>query len=302
MERRDFWREVLAIHGSVTPYIRQRVFVFGLWAALVWIVAAWTGIEATLGVAHYEIVGVVLALLLVLRTNSGYDRWWEGRKLWGGIVNQSRNLAMIGVAYGPRDPEWRDALLRWTAAFPHLARHSLRGERDLSDMAGLLNSEELRQVQTADHIALDGSMQVARLLETALANGEINEFAFMQAEQQRSELIDHLGACERILNTPLAKVVSIKIRRFLFLFLIVLPMAIAERCGALTPFLQVLVAYPLLSLDQIGIELENPFSVRRLSHLPLQDIGDTIQRNILALGEKPELARQNGRRELVANC
>lgn len=301
MERRDFWREVLAIHGSVTPYIRQRVLVFGLWAAVVCVIAAYSGIETSLGVAHYEIVGVVLALLLVLRTNSGYDRWWEGRKLWGGIVNQSRNLAMIGVAYGPKDPDWRDDFLRWTAAFPHLARHSLRGERDVSDLADLLSGEELRQLQNADHIALHGSMQVARLLENALENGDMNEFVFMQAEGQRSQLIDHLGACERILNTPLAKVVSIKIRRFLFLFLIVMPIAIVERCGALTPLLQILVAYPLLSLDQIGIELENPFSVRRLSHLPLQDIGNTIQRNVLALRDKPASVRLDGRRELAAS-
>ena len=301
MERRDFWHEVLAIHGSVTPYIRQRVIVFGFWAAFVWIVAVNTGIDATLGVAHYEIVGVVLALLLVLRTNSGYDRWWEGRKLWGGIVNQSRNLAMAGVAYGPKDPEWQEEFLRWTAAFPHLARHSLRGELDVSDLSGLLSSDELRQVQRADHIALHGSMQIARLLQSALEDGEMNEFAFMQAESQRSQLIDHLGACERILKTPLAKVVSIKIRRFLFLFLIVLPMTIAERCGALTPFLQVLVAYPLLSLDQIGIELENPFSVRRLSHLPLQDIGDTIQRNVLAFRDTSATFARNGQRELAAS-
>jgi putative membrane protein len=268
---------------------------------VVCVIAAYSGIETSLGVAHYEIVGVVLALLLVLRTNSGYDRWWEGRKLWGGIVNQSRNLAMIGVAYGPKDPDWRDSFLRWTAAFPHLARHSLRGERDVSDLADLLSGEELRQLQNADHIALHGSMQVARLLEDALENGDMNEFVFMQAEGQRSQLIDHLGACERILNTPLAKVVSIKIRRFLFLFLIVMPIAIAERCGALTPLLQILVAYPLLSLDQIGIELENPFSVRRLSHLPLQDIGNTIQRNVLALRDKPASVRRDARRELTAS-
>ncbi|MEZ6073522.1 MAG: bestrophin family ion channel [Pirellulales bacterium] len=210
----------------------------------------------------------------------------------GGIVNQSRNLAMAGIAYGPKDPTWRDAFLRWTAAFPHLARHSLRDERDLSDMSGLLTQDELREIERSDHIAIYGSMQVAQLLHVAHERGDMDGFAFLQAERQRGELIDHIGACERILKTPLAKVVSIKIRRFLFLFLTVLPLAIVDRSGVLTPFLQVLVAYPLLSLDQIGIELENPFSVRRLSHLPLQNIGDTIQRNVLALQEAPKLCEE----------
>ena len=94
-------------------------------------------------------------------------------------------------------------------------------------------------------------------------------FAFMRADDQRAQLIDHIGACERILATPLAKVVSIKVRHFIFLYLALLPLAIVDKSGMLTPFLTMLIAFPLLALDQIGIELENPFSVLRLSHLPL---------------------------------
>ncbi len=91
----DFWSEVFTLRNSVTPNIRRRVTVFGIFATLVWIVGTSTAWIPTSDVAPYEIIGVVLALLLVLRTNSGYDRWYEGRKLWGGIVNQSRNLAVI---------------------------------------------------------------------------------------------------------------------------------------------------------------------------------------------------------------
>ena len=114
---------------------------------------------------------------------------------------------------------------------------------------------------------------------------DISEQKQLEAERERSQLIDHIGACERILKTPLARVFSIKIRRFLFLYLAILPVAIVDRCGALTVLLTMLVAYPLLSLDQIGIELENPFSKARLSHLPLEEIGATIQRNVQRLDD-----------------
>lgn len=292
LERRDFWKEVLAVNGSVTPFVQRRVLFFGLWGTTVWLAATFLDVQTGFGVAPYEIIGVVLALLLVLRTNSGYDRWYEGRKLWGGIVNQSRNLGLIGATYGPSDREWRAAFLRWTAAFPHLAKHNLRGERDLDDLEALLRSEEIRELRRSDHMPLYASQQIAKLLRRARERGELDGFEFLRGDDQRSQLIDHIGACERILKTPLAKVVSIKIRRFLFLYLLLIPLAVVDRSGYLTPILTMLVSYPLLSLDQIGIELENPFSKSRLSHLPLDDISAAIERNVLALDPAPAMAER----------
>lgn len=283
MERRDFWREVFSLRGSVTTFVMKRVCVFGLYGALVWWVANFTHVQTGLGVAPYEIIGVILTLVLVLRTNSGYDRWYEGRKLWGGIVNQSRNLAVVGATYGPEDSAWRGAFLRWTAAFPHLARHGLRGERDFSDLGELLTTDEIDQLERAEHPPLFGSLQIARLLQAARRSNAMDGFAFMRADDQRAQLIDHIGACERILATPLAKVVSIKVRHFIFLYLALLPLAIVDKSGMLTPFLTMLVAFPLLALDQIGIELENPFSVLRLSHLPLDEISGKIEGNVMSL-------------------
>jgi ion channel-forming bestrophin family protein len=308
MDRRDFWKEVVSLSGSVTPFVMKRVCVFGLYGAVVWCLANYTHVHTGLGVAPYEIIGVILTLVLVLRTNSGYDRWYEGRKLWGGIVNQARNLAVIGTAYGPDDAAWRNAFLRWTAAFPHLARHSLRGETDLSDMRGLMTSDEIELLEQADHPPLFSSLQIGRLLRSARHHDAMDGYAFLRADDQRSQLIDHIGGCERILATPLAKVVSIKIRHFIFLYLALLPLAIVDKSGMLTPFLTMLIAFPLLALDQIGIELENPFSVRRLSHLPLSEITAKIQKNVMALENANEglleeeladvVSMRNGRRHL----
>jgi putative membrane protein len=130
--------------------------------------------------------------------------------------------------------------------------------------------------------------RLASLLRRALEEYDFDRFAFMQAEQQRNQLIDHIGACERILKTPLAKAFSVKIRKFLFLYLVALPFGLFDKAGMMTPTIVMLVAYPLLSLDQIGIELQNPFSARRLSHLPLNDICAAIQANLMALIEEDE--------------
>jgi ion channel-forming bestrophin family protein len=291
MERRDFWVEVFTFHGSVTPKVKSRVLLFGLFALLVAAAVHHWAIVTGLAVAPYEIVGVILALLLVLRTNSGYDRWYEGRKLWGGIVNQCRNLTLIGLSHGPKDLQWREQFVRWTAAFPHACRHSLRSERDLRDMEHILGKEATAQLAVAEHMPMFVARQLARMLREAIDSGTMDRFALIQAENERSQLIDHIGACERILKTPLATVFSIKIRRFLFIYLLALPFGLVDKTGLLSPVITMLVAYPLLALDEIGVELQNPFCRTRLSHLPLGDICTNIERNLLAALEDAKSGR-----------
>ena len=284
--REGFWRESLALHGSVTPRVMPHVLLFGFFACAI-CAAAWAidrhfkmqlGIEVT----PYEFVGVGLSVLLVLRTSAGYERWWEARKLWGGIVNQTRNLAISALSYGPQSAAWRESIVRWTAAFPHAARHSLRGEKPGPEVTNLLGEEAAARLAAADHMPGFVTMRIAELLREGCEQQQLDRFFFLQIDRERATLIDHIGACERILKTPLPRVYSIKIRRFILLFLMTLPLALLHRLNSdwLVPGLTVLVAYPLLALDQMGIELENPFSKRNLSHLPLDNISETIERNL----------------------
>ncbi len=281
MDRQDFWSQVFKLQGSVTPCVLGRVAFFTLFSTAVWVVYQYVEFHSGIAVAPYEILGVILALLLVLRTNSGYDRWYEGRKLWGGIVNQSRNLGMIGVVYGPQDHNWQNQFARWTAAFSHACRHSLRDDSNTQDMHDLIGQAEAEKLGNSQHMPMYVAGRLANMLRSAVASGGMDRFAFIQAEKERATLIDHIGACERIKRTPLAEVFSIKIRRFLFIYLTVLPIAIVDKMDVLTPLVTLLVAFSFLSLDQIGIELQSPFSPNRLSHLPLNSIASNIEENIL---------------------
>jgi putative membrane protein len=297
IDHKDFWAEVFAWRNTVSPWIIRRLTCFGLIAAAVWYVGTNTTLIPHSDIAPYELIGAALAVLLMLRTNTGYDRWYEGRKLWGGIVNQSRNLAQVGLTYGPSDPEWRSSFARWVAAFPHACRHSLRGEREISDMQELLG-DETAALRSAQHLPLYVTQRLADLLRDAVDDERMDRFAFMEAERQRTQLIDHIGACERILKTPLAKALSVKIRRFLVIYLIALPFGIFDRAGIMTPLIVMLVAYPLLSLDQISVDLQNPFSVKRVSHLPLGDICRNIEGNVMALLDNDRDEAQSLRPEL----
>jgi putative membrane protein len=306
-DRNGFWREALAIHGSTIPYVLPYVLAFGLVAAVVdglsWAIERTFQVQIAIEVAPYEVAGAVLGLLLVVRTNAGYDRWWEARKLWGGIVNQSRNLVISVLSYGPADATWRDRFVRWAAAFPHVARCSLRGEPPPPEVAALIGPDDADRVAKAEHMPSLVAMTLADLLRAACDQFQMDRFGFLQVDRERALLIDHVGGCERIVKTPLPLVYAIEVRRFIALFLLTLPFALLHKIENLwlVPLITMLVAYPLISLDQIGAELQNPFARCNISHLPLDDIAATIERNLKGLlsakqgtagSAKPEPDRQ----------
>jgi ion channel-forming bestrophin family protein len=288
----SFWRDACALNGSITPHVLPNVLLMGALACgvslIAYVAARWFGIYLALPIAPYEIVGASLAVLLVLRTNAGYDRWWEARKLWGGIVNQSRNLAISGLSYGPQDEAWRERFARWTAAFSVSAKMALRGEGTCPALTRLLGEEDAARVAATRHMPSTIALTLGRMLNEAVQYHGMDQFAFLQIDKERAQLIDHIGACERILKTPLALAYSIKIRRFIGSFLLSLPFALLHSLDnpLLVPLITMLVAYPLFSLDQLGVELQNPFNVKNLSHLPLDDIAGTIEANVLSLLEE----------------
>jgi putative membrane protein len=280
---RRFWRDAFALEGSSTPQVLSRGLKFTLIAVAVCGLNDLVHPDLGIEVGPYEFAGAALGVLLVLRTNAGYDRWWEARKLWGGIVNQSRDLSIAALSFGPSDPRWRALIVRWTAAFAHVTRRSLRDERSLPEVAALLGEDQARRIAESEHMPSYVSRTIAGLLREARDGLGLDSFAFLQIDRDRATLVDHLGGCERILSAPLPRAYSIHIRRFIFLYLATLPFPLLHQFGWLTPLVTMLIAYPILSLDQIGLELQNPFSTRNMGHLPLDEITSKIEKNLLAL-------------------
>jgi putative membrane protein len=279
----SFWTEIVQIEGSATPYVLGRTLVFGAIALAITVVEELTDPTISVPLTPYEILGAALGALLVLRTNAGYERWWEARRLWGGIVNQCRNLAVLALAHGPDDPQWRRSFVGWTAAFAHVVRRSLRGERALPELEPLIGAAEVERIASAHHMPSAVVYALERLLREAVEEHGMDRFALLRAQEERSRLMDHLGGCERILKTPLPTAYSIEIHQFVFVFLASLPFGILAKAGWLTPLVTMLVAFPILALDEIGVELQYPFSTANLNHLPLDRICQDLERNLTAL-------------------
>lgn len=279
-ESKSFIATALTWRGSVSPRVFSRVLVTASYALLAQVVTSHVP-HIVVPITPFEYSGAVLALILVLRVNAGHDRWWEARKIWGAIVNQSRNLALVIKAYAAPSASSQE-LLNWVAAWPHIMRESLRQERNLKEVEGLLGPSETERVRKAGHMPNYAGLKIANLLAQLKDEG-LDAWAFLRAETERSQLIDAIGACERIRSTRMPLVLAIKTRRFILMFLLLLPFALVDRAGWLTALVVALAAYPLFCLDEIGAELQNPFSPRNLSHLPLDEICSSITKNILEI-------------------
>jgi putative membrane protein len=280
-ESKSFMATALAWQGSVTPKVLPRVVVAAIYATLVCFVSTLVpafGIPIT----PFEYSGTVLALILVLRVNAGQDRWWEARKIWGSIVNQSRNLALVLYGYSETKNENVVTGLRWVAAWPHVMRESLRKEKSLVEVGELVGHHEAELLRKAENMSMYVSLKITEVLLEQRKLG-LDSFAFLRAETERSQLVDAIGACERIRNTRMPLVLAIKTRQFILFFVSLLPLGLVDSVGWMTPLIVALASYPLFSLDEIGAELQNPFSARNLSHLPLDQICKSISGNVMGL-------------------
>ncbi len=276
----SFWRDLSSIRDSVSGFVFWRAMIFSSITALVCVAEESLHEKLKVDLAPYEFAGFALSLLLVMRTNSGLERWWEARRLWGMLTNQSRNLAISGLTFGPNDPRWRQELVRWTTVFAHVARRSLRGEREFPEVAAIVGVEGASRIARAVHMPSYVATVIASILREAMDRDEISWAGFMQVDRERALLIDHIGGCERILKTPLPRAYSIEIRRFIFAFLITLPIPLFMKANMLAPLIAFMIAYPILALDEIGSALQNPFAKENLNSLPLDEICLMIETNL----------------------
>jgi len=276
----SFLQNALTLQGSITPRVIKKVFFIFLYSSFIAMIN-YIVPSVYLPIGPFEYAGLVMGLILVFRLNAGYDRWWEARKIWGNIVNQSRNLAIVVANYVSTDDLHAKAkLINYIKAMPFLVKNSLRAIESVDDIQHLIEKNELSHIVQSNNAPVVLSSMTADALNGFRNQNQLDSFAFLEAEKMRALILDCHGACERILKTPIPFVMAVKSRRFIFMFLMALPFAIVSTSIYITPFITALVAYALFSLDQIGVELQNPFSQNNLSHLPLDGICLSIEKNI----------------------
>lgn len=277
------------LRGSMVRQISLRVLACVIWSAVV--LAAYDmgltriAVPSTL----HTMVGLALGLLLVFRTNSSYDRFWEGRKLWGGMVNECRNLVRGALVHLDTDPELLHRLTRWTALFPYSAMNVLRGVKGLP--AGGLPPDQIAAAADAQHPTLAVASRLTECLREAHRKRLISDIVLVSLDRNVQLLVDYVGGCERIRKTPLPFAYVVHLRRSLVIYCFTLPFALVETFGWTTVLDVLLVSYTFFGIEEIGVQIEGPFGFDE-NDLPLEDICETIERNVLAMVKLEEGARE----------
>ncbi|MBK9029762.1 MAG: hypothetical protein IPL61_00210 [Myxococcales bacterium] len=272
-DTRDWFAILRGVRGTVLPRIAIRVLMVAGVGLVGTALRRYDVVDLAIPGIIHTMVGVALGLLLVFRTNASYDRYWEGRRLVGAMVNNARDLVRQGASY--LAPGADAALRDRTIALYVTIRRYLRDERTWPELEARLPAALLAELAAARCPPLVISRAIGDLLAAEAAAGRLSEHRLVMLDQAVSDLIDALGGCERILRTPVPFAYAHHIKGFLTLFCLSVPMALLPAMGWATGPAAAVVAYALFGIDEIGVEIEDPFGYDP-NDLPLEAIGDNL--------------------------
>lgn len=228
-------------------------------------------------IAVYSLLGFVISLLLVFRTNTAYDRWWEGRKLWGAIVNDSRNLALKINAIESIKSErifFKNTISNFCfSSKNHLRDQVIEGELNFNDF-----EEQLGHANT-DHKPLFFINRIQSKLYDLKSQGKISDNEWLMLDKNLNAVVDSIGGCERIKNTPIPYSYSLFIKKFIFIYVITLPLAFVNQFSYFSAFIATFVFYALVSMEVLAEEIEDPFGEDD-NDLPIDQICERIKQNV----------------------
>jgi len=229
----------------------------------------------------FTIFGVILSIFLSFRNTACYDRWWEGRKLWGALIATTRHLCRDSHVL---DNQTREMLLYRMMLFTHLLRDRLRQQtpsiQDYQATTGFepKSFEQLPMQINPSQWVLE---QMQKELVQQYKQGKISDIIYNNLNQHTVALGDIQAGCDRILSTPLPFSYSVLLHRAVYSFCFILPFSLQANLGLWTPILVGLIAYMLLGLDELSAELEEPFGLQD-NDLPLDSIVRLVERETLS--------------------
>jgi ion channel-forming bestrophin family protein len=249
-------------------------------------------IKITCPPTPFTIAGAALAIFLAFRNSAAYDRWWEGRKLWGGLVNASRTLGRQVITFiddhGQEAEVVRREVLYRHIAYLNVLRCQLRRQEPVGELTNLVTREEAISLQNEKNLAArllhDNGVSLAR----ALRRGWLSEERHARLDATLTEIISLQGACERIKGTPIPAAYRFFTRSFTLAFCVTLPLGLVEHLGLASVLAAVSLSFLFLVLETIGRFLEDPFTSGP-NGLPLASLCRTIEINLRQQLDEREL-------------
>ena len=257
---RPHWVHLLFVRrGSmVRQILAQQLFTVGFALLVALAHGCFFQWKVTLTASPFSLMGVSLALFLGFRINASYDRYWEGRKLWGAVLVEARNLARQALTLTTRDCETRPFVLG-LSAFAAAMRNQLRGQAPDTGLAGLLPPEVLARVTRVRLVPMAVALWLGGQLRDWRERGQLQPDLAVKLEQSLDLLTAALGGCERIAGTPLPFTYSVILHRSVYSYCLLLPFGLVDSIGLMTPLVVAFVSYTFFALEAFSEEIEQPF-------------------------------------------
>ncbi|HEY9769444.1 MAG TPA: bestrophin family ion channel [Coleofasciculaceae cyanobacterium] len=282
-ERKLSWLEItFQLEGSVIKTILPRILMFTIFAASICLLPYWKEQPFILHIGELTnnvVYNLVLGLLLVFRTNTSYERFWDGRKSLGMLVVNIRNLArFIRLSVPEKDEEDRAkkaAILKLLAAFAVATKLQLRNEPVNEELKALLSKKQAVEINNAKRLSLQIALWIGEYLQQQLKLGTIDSSQIVEMNSMLNNMVEGLSSCERISQTPLPIAYRIYLKRLILIYCLGLPFNLIQKMGWWAIPVVAIVSFILLGLEEVGKELENPF-LYGVNDLPVNDLCNKI--------------------------
>jgi putative membrane protein len=276
-----------SLKGSIAKRIARRSLMVTLLAsAIVLIETLHPMYFSKVSATPFTLLGLSLSIFMSFRNNACYDRWYEARKAWGDVIVATRSIIRETLVI--KDTAQRHPILSNLCGFAHALNARLRQENELA-----ASGDWLQPMPRNDTTDISGQilMQVGQQCSALNESRVINDWRYTLMANHLTSLTHAQAVCERIKNTPLPFPYTLLLHRTIYLFCILLPFAMAEPLGWLTPIFTAIVSYTFFGLDAIADELEDPFG-RDENDLPTDALVRNIERDVLAAMGTTELPPQ----------
>ncbi|HAY82545.1 MAG TPA: hypothetical protein DCY79_22285 [Planctomycetaceae bacterium] len=229
-------------------------------------------------VAISAFLGTAISLVLSFMLAQSYDRWWEARKVWGAVVNDSRSLVVQLTAFAGRNPENDECIRRITLrqiGWCFALTNSLRGLGTSPELSRLLSADDLAAVESHANQPLKLVDLNSKDISELHASNQLNDYQQVQVDSTLVRLVTSMGQAERIKNTVFPKTYLLFLRIFIYVFIFSLAVSLADLEAIFEMLLLVLIGMPFFMLKRTALYMQDPFENR-----PTDTAMLTISKNI----------------------
>ncbi len=296
IRKKENWLRMLFIReGSVLPQILPHLLLLLFLSLLiVYYQEAIIRLNIRLNPAPFTLFGIALAIFFSFRNTVSFERYWEGRKLWGSLLNTTRSLtrqahtSSMGVPLA-QSQAFTDLLI----AFTYATKHQLRGteaSEDLQRICGTMLAQKLKSAKFKPAMLL---MEMGHWLQQQRMKTAGEPVLSLAFEENLNELSNIIGGCERIASTPVPYTYKVLLHRTVYIYCFLLPFGLVDTLGWMTPIIVTFIGYTFIALEAIADELEDPFGIEP-NDLALNSLCEMIEHTLLEMSGR-EMVRNSSK-------